>query len=908
MIALSAGNRDTEPSAPKIADTVAASATDETAVSTGGDPGETPGPRIRPSSPAKPDYQDLIEVDPAHYAITREIARGGMGRIHIARDRRLGREVALKEVLVQSGVMARRFEREARITARLQHPSIVSVHEAGVWPSGEPFYAMRLVSGRSLDEAVAAATSFDQRIALLPHVLAIADAMAYAHGQRVIHRDLKPRNVVVGEFGETVVIDWGLAKEHDGGLASEPGQSDPAVSAGSTETVAGDVLGTPAYMPPEQATGGSVDERADVFAIGAILYHVLAGQPPYVGASSAEVLASVIAGPPRPIASAAPTAPTELGAIVERAMSRDLGARYPSARELADDLRRFQTGQLVGAHRYSLGQLVRRWLRRHRTAIVAVTAAAVVGLAIGVYAITRIVEANREVAEQREIAVGDRRNAEQLIQFMLGDLRTRLTQLGRLDLMDGVARKVAAYYNARGALESDAETLQLASARNALADVFSSRGDLASAEAQLGIEREELAAVVARDPTSVSARAQLSDAMFELVDIDIARGELARALATTTKELAADEDLLARAPAALPALKIACRANALTAKILTKQADVPGALARLRRVIELASPREREDSDLDHLLSGAHVGTGNVLSRSKFDQAGALAEYRLALGIAKNHVARDPKDVRWLSVEAEVLLDIGGVLLDFHDPAGARAELEASLDISTKLVAIEPRDVTYRYNMQRALERLGGVAFEQKDYPEALARYRKSYEIEAATAAEDPSNLDAQRQVSVLVNRLGDIELATNHPDKAVEYYRSALAVREQLVAKDPTNQKWRRDLFYSHNELVNALNRIPKHELEMLAELRVALALADQIAAASPANHAAQDDLAVAHERVAEMLAHLPAQGDWRKEIAAARAIADREAALPDASDDAKQLAVRLAQVASQLEKTARK
>ena len=216
-------------------------------------------------------------VDPsALRVITREIARGGMGRILVARDRRLGREVALKEMLVQTGSIARRFEHaKARITARLQHPSIISVHEAGTWPSGEPFYAMRLVTGRTLDEAIAAAKTYPERLAMLPNVLAIADAMAYAHGQKVVHRDLKPRNVVVGEFGETVVIDWGLAKDLrsiepdslDLGARTEPSAADSTAATtgtGGGETTLGDVIGTPAYMPPEQAEGKAVDARAVV--------------------------------------------------------------------------------------------------------------------------------------------------------------------------------------------------------------------------------------------------------------------------------------------------------------------------------------------------------------------------------------------------------------------------------------------------------------------------------------------------------------------------------------------------------------------------------------------------------------------------------------------------------------------
>src|SRR4051812_8337629 len=136
-----------------------------------------------------------------------------MGRIVSARDLRLNRTVAIKELRVQSPELRARFEREALLTARLEHPSIVSIHEAGRWPSGEPFYAMKLVPGRPLDEVIAGATTLAKRLALLPHVVAVADALAYAHQQRVIHRDLKPQNVLVGEFGETVVIDWGLAKD-----------------------------------------------------------------------------------------------------------------------------------------------------------------------------------------------------------------------------------------------------------------------------------------------------------------------------------------------------------------------------------------------------------------------------------------------------------------------------------------------------------------------------------------------------------------------------------------------------------------------------------------------------------------------------------------------------------------------
>src|SRR6185295_3378589 len=155
-----------------------------------------------------------MESAAPRYQIGQELARGGMGRILRAEDTQLGRTVAIKELLHEGEIAEARFLREAKLTARLQHPAIVPVHDAGRWnATGKPFYSMKLVSGEALGEVVERTTSLRERLALLPNVLAVADAVAYAHSQRVIHRDLKPANVLVGEYGETLVVDWGLDKE-----------------------------------------------------------------------------------------------------------------------------------------------------------------------------------------------------------------------------------------------------------------------------------------------------------------------------------------------------------------------------------------------------------------------------------------------------------------------------------------------------------------------------------------------------------------------------------------------------------------------------------------------------------------------------------------------------------------------
>jgi serine/threonine protein kinase len=240
---------------------------DPTYPSAGGAPA---GPASAPAHPQLPAFQ-CQRRDPERYKVLGEHGRGGIGVVSRAHDYELGRDIAIKELLVCNHASEARFLREALITARLEHPGIVPVYEAGRWSDGTPFYAMKLVSGRSLRDLLAERPTVEQRIGLLHHVIAVADAIAYAHGRRIIHRDLKPANVIAGEFGETIVIDWGLAKD----LASA---EEPTVDGGPFRndhdtglTSAGSILGTPAYMAPEQKRGEPVDQRADVYAIGAML-------------------------------------------------------------------------------------------------------------------------------------------------------------------------------------------------------------------------------------------------------------------------------------------------------------------------------------------------------------------------------------------------------------------------------------------------------------------------------------------------------------------------------------------------------------------------------------------------------------------------------------------------------------
>jgi serine/threonine protein kinase len=336
-------------------------------------------------APAAPALTPALTAGSDRYVLEREVGRGGMGRVFVARDLRLQRQVAIKVLLDPASPRAQRFQREVLLAARLQHPGIVAVYDSGFWPTGEPYLVMRLVLGRSLARALEDSETLPDRLALLPHLIAAADAVAYAHDQRIVHRDLKPSNVILGAFGETVVVDWGLAKDLSAagpdGTADTDGVPGGGPAPGPGMTGAGAVLGTPGYMSPEQAAGQAVDARADVYALGAILAQVLTGEPPPARPGSSGTASHTSASALQVVAPK-PRAPADLLAIMAKALARDPQARYPTAFELAEDLKRFQTAELVAARPYSLATRTVRWGARHpvTTALLLATVATVLAL------------------------------------------------------------------------------------------------------------------------------------------------------------------------------------------------------------------------------------------------------------------------------------------------------------------------------------------------------------------------------------------------------------------------------------------------------------------------------------------------------------------------------------------------
>ena len=401
------------------------------------------------------ETEALGQGEISHYTLSRVHDQGGLGRVWLAFDKNLRRSVALKEIRPDkqpTEQSLRRFVREAQVTGQLEHPNIVPVYELA--RDGErsyPFYTMRFMHGQSLGDAIDAyhklrrsrAPAALQFQRLLQAFTNVCHAMAYAHSRRVIHRDLKPANVMLGSFGEVVVLDWGLAKVLDSSeeVPEEEQPIQQPVVGDGVETLPGQLLGTPAYMAPEQALGklDEIDALTDVYGLGAILYRILTGERPHRGRDSMERMRHAAEDPtpePRAIDS---RIPRTLNAVCRKAMSRERLNRYLSAKELAEDVQRFLADEPVSAVPDPWYTKVGRWARRHAQITVA---AAIFLVLTAVVATTALVVTNRarqeanlaraDEARAKEQALVWLREAERLIDVMATGVSSVLQNVGAL--------------------------------------------------------------------------------------------------------------------------------------------------------------------------------------------------------------------------------------------------------------------------------------------------------------------------------------------------------------------------------------------------------------------------------------------------------------------------------------------
>jgi tetratricopeptide (TPR) repeat protein/tRNA A-37 threonylcarbamoyl transferase component Bud32 len=808
------------------------------------------------------------------YSLGEEIARGGMGAVYRATDTVLDREVAVKvlqEKYAPNAGVARRFAAEARITAQLQHPNIPAVHDLGTLADGRPFLAMKLIKGQTLDHLLRQrADPAEDRGRFVGVFEQVCQAVAYAHARDVIHRDLKPANVMVGRFGDVQVMDWGLAKVL-GARAEE--QTDPEATTAETAMVnlresdaaltrAGSVLGTPAYMPPEQAAGavGMIDRRSDVFGLGAVLAVVLSGRPPFVGNTAESTRARAALGDVGECFARLDScgADPDLVALCKRCLAPKPEDRPADAIEVAvvvaglraaaDERARRAELERVRVEGEQATALARSAERRKRRRLV-IGAAAVLALAVvgGLTAVLAVQRQANAVQLQANIDL-EAKNAELAEQQKEVEARFEMAQKAIATLHTGVSEDL---------LLKSPEFKELRT--KVLKEAASFYSNL----------EKRLAG-----KTDAKSRKLLADGYFQLSELTAKIGDQKEALAVQRKALALRRELAAAPGADVETRLDVARSLRAVALVLRTTGDTAGMLSAVEEQRDLAaalgaeSPTEAVRTQLAH----GHNGIGNALWETG-KLAEALEEWQKALAIRQKLVDANsavPELQRDLGLSH---YNIGSGLRYMGKPAEAVKEYQKALAIQQKLADASPGDTTDQSFLAYSHGNLGNLLSEMGKPAEGLQELQKALTIQQKLADANPAVTELQSRLAEIHSLIGRLHAREKRFGEAFAALDRGLAIGQKLADAHPMiPQRYTRDFGYSHASRGWAHVRAG-HPAEAAADLRRALELWDK---------AKVSDLETRFERSRSLalLAGLAADGKSGVTAAEAAALADQAVA----------------------------
>lgn len=730
----------------------------------------------QPIDPQATQLLDTFGTGPAGTRFTPQskLGEGGQGEVWLAFDPQLDREVALKVVRRDqrgSRTLREKFRQEAVVTGKLEHPGIVPIYEAGRHAACEgsseesPFYVMRVCRNRTLDQAISdfhrGEWSESRLRELLHRFIDVCNAVGYAHSRGVIHRDLKPQNVMLGEFGETLVVDWGLAKVVGRGDIHADSDSGGTVHmvADGKQTVPGSILGTPQYMSPEQARGeiASLGPATDIYGLGAILYQLLCGQPPVQAESVQATLEHVRAGRIN-APETHPSVPKALSAICLRALANQPVDRYrkaevsddPTEATLAGDITRWLNDEPVIAFSDPLLSRVRRWMRRHQTftATTAVAAlVAVVTLSVMFFAVN---DRNEQLKTQREAAVASQKLADEQRQLAEAHAETasEQTQLA-------ISTLNTVIFDIQRGLKNVPRTAEVR--KKALTTALESLN--------------QIAGEFADDRT---ADLQASAVLIEIADIALTIG-------------LSGGDVQEDDASPQSAVQLALTQYQSANEIL--------------RSLALENPSDRQTQ---RYLSISYEGLGKVQLRRGNDQE-ALVSYRKALEISKSLVHDDPENRearRDLSVSYE---GYGDAHLAADATDNALENYEKCREIRQQLVESDSDNSQALHDLAVVYERLGKLELQRGLFPEARVWFEKELVVARERFRLDPLDDETKRFVMVVHENLGKVGRLQGSVQQDVDERRRELESRRQLAYANPGEPQFQRELMFAHLKLGKA-------------------------------------------------------------------------------------------------------